>query len=214
MNGIPNLLNSAANVLNPIASVTNVISLLVADAKGIMGFFSKPKWGLFNKGANALPMATFVGLEVIADSEITKAPIEEGSFQSYNRVKKPAELRVKLAKGGSADSRGDFLMAVAALKGNMTILNLSIPEGRYSTPLVITRYNYSRTSTNGVSLLTVEVTLEEVRQTVTTTYSNTAEPSGADPVNGGSVQPKDEGIGTGNPYNKPGMLGRTVVQGQ
>jgi hypothetical protein len=62
------------------------------------------------------------------------------------------------------------------------------PEQVYSS-VNITHYDYRRTSTNGVGLLTVDVWGTQVRVTGDAAFSQTQAPSGADPVNGGVVSP-------------------------
>jgi len=52
----------------------------------------------------------------------------------------------------------------------------------------IEHYDYKRTSTNGVTLLTVEMSLLEIREAPASTMTNTATTAAAAQVNGGTVQ--------------------------
>jgi hypothetical protein len=121
---------------------------------------------------------------------ISTAPQEQGAFLSYNKVQDPFDGRVTFLVGGTQGQRAAFLSTVAALAASMNLYALVMPEVTYPS-VNVTHYDFRRTSRSGVSLLAVDVWVEQVRVTGTTAYSNTntATPSGADPVNGGNVQP-------------------------
>ncbi|KAA1013034.1 hypothetical protein FVF58_09595 [Paraburkholderia panacisoli] len=183
-NGIPALLGKVANV-------TNTVSLVVADAAIILGFFSGPKWGVFNQdGSLALQPDSIVALEFSREWRIPDYPVEQGSFESYNKVVLPSETRIRMTKGGSDADRYHFLGQLSALARSLTLLNISMPEGKMIQSVNINHFNLSRTSTNGVGLVTVDVALKEVRVTATSAFSNTAQPSGSDPTSTGAVQPQ------------------------
>lgn len=184
-NGIPSLLGKIANV-------TNTVSLVVADAEIILGMFAPPKWGLFNTdGSIALQPDSIVSLEFSREWRIPDYPVEQGSFESYNKVILPSETRIRMTKGGSDTDRYHFLGQLSALAKSLTLLSISMPEGKMIQGVNILHFNLNRTSTNGVGLVTVDVALKEVRVTATAAFSNTAQPSGADQTNTGTVQPQN-----------------------
>ncbi len=90
---------------------------------------------------------------------------------------------------GSTAQRQQFLGQVQALQESLTLLNLTMPEYHYPN-CTITHHDFRRSSRNGVTMFAVDIWVEEVRISGTAAYSNTATPSGADPVNGGTVQPQ------------------------
>ena len=80
-----------------------------------------------------------------------------------------------------------FLAAIEAAAASLALYNVVTPEKTYLNAN-IEHYDYRRTSRNGVGLLMVDVGLVEIRQVATTTFTQTAQPSGADQVNSGTVQ--------------------------
>lgn len=182
--GIPALLGKVANV-------TNTVSLVAADAAIILGFFSGPKWGVFNQdGSLAIQPDSMVSLDFRREWKIPNYPIEQGSFESYNKVGLPSITRIRVTKGGSASDRQAFLLQLSALAASLDLFSVVMPEGVLIRDVNITSDGINRTSTNGVGLLSVDLTLEEIRVTATSAYANTAAPSGADSVSTGSVQPQ------------------------
>lgn len=183
-NGIPALLGKVANV-------TNTVGLLFADALNVIGLFAGPQWGVFNQdGTLALKPDSMISLDFRRDWKIPNYPIEQGSFQSYNKVALPSITRVRLSKGGSDSDRKDFLLQVSAAARSLILYNVVMPEGALIQNVNITNFSINRTSTNGVGLISIDLDLEEVRATATASFSNTAAPSGANPASTGSVQPQ------------------------
>lgn len=176
-NGIP--------ALNSINQVASGVVLLVADAVGILNMLGAPQWGLFLNGAPALVPDSVMSVEIKADWRLSDYQQEPNAFQSYNKVQTPYDARVTMTKGGSGI--GSFLLAVEAAVASLNLYDVVTPDRVYSSAN-LTHYDYRRTNTNGVSLLTVDLWLEEVRVTGTTTAPSTQAPSGATPVNGGNVQ--------------------------
>lgn len=147
-----------------------------------------PQWGLFDDSGAAVISAAVLDFEVLFESVISDYPIEQGGFESYNKVTRPFEGRVTFAKSGTAADRTDFLNAIAAAKTALTLYSLVMPEETYANVNVI-HYDFPRTAEKGVNLLRVNVWVREVRETATQTFSNTKDPNSADAVNDGSVQP-------------------------
>ena len=118
---------------------------------------------------------------------IADYPIEDGDFASYNKVATPFDAKVTFTQGGTESDRAAFLAAIEAAAASLALYNVVTPEKTYLNAN-IEHYDYRRTSRNGVGLLMVDVGLVEIRQVATTTFTQTAQPSGADQVNGGTVQ--------------------------
>lgn len=183
-NGIPALLGKVANV-------TNTVSLISADAAIIAGFFLGPRWGVFNPNGNiALEPDSMVSLEFKKDWKIPNYPVEQGAFQTYNKVRLPHSTRIRMTKGGTEDDRYNFLYQVDYAASSLHLYNILMPEGSLIQSVNITNYSYNRTATNGVGLLSVDIELIQVSVSATAAYQNTAAPSGTDPVSTGSIQPQ------------------------
>jgi hypothetical protein len=187
-NGIPSLLQKAAKV-------GNVVTLLVADAQQIMkllgGIFglNLPKWGIFLNGNLVIEPDSIVEVEYRKGWRISSYPQEQGAFQSYNKVEEPFETRVKLTKGGTDADKQAFQNAIDAAAASLDLYDIVTPTKVYKGAN-ISQVNYRRAATNGVGLLTVELLIEEVRVNAEAQFTSTQAPSGADPVNTGTVQPQ------------------------
>jgi hypothetical protein len=201
--GVPPLLRQAG-------AVQSTVVALAADAVSVAGMLQGPQWGLFTAaGAPAFAGATssnilnaaagaigvtnqsVLDLEFSQDYAIATAPQEQGAFLSYNKVSRPFTARVTYAVSGLASFRTAFLQQVQSLISSLTLLSLVMPDYTYPS-CNVTHYDFRRTSRSGVTLLIVDIWVEQVRVTGTAAFSNTntASPSAADPVNGGTVQPQ------------------------
>jgi hypothetical protein len=179
-NGVPQLLNQ-------IASITNPTALLVADVENVLGLFAGPKWGIGINGTFVIVPDSVVDLEYRADWQVPNYPQELGAFQSYNKVKIPFDARVRLNKGRTEPERTAFLNSIDALAQSLQLVDVVTPTKIYSNANIV-HYDYRRTSSNGVTLLTVDIGLQEIRIAPSPAFSNTQQPSGADAQNDGMVQ--------------------------
>ncbi|MFL9904278.1 hypothetical protein PQR71_40175 [Paraburkholderia fungorum] len=181
-NGIPALLGKVANV-------ANTASLLVSDAKLVLGMFAGPKWGVFNAdGSIALRPDSIISVDAKREWSVPNYPQEQGAFQTYNKVMLPLDTNIRMTKGGTDNDRYQFLITLSTLSKSLKTFKIGMPEGQVIANVTIVRFDFRRTSTNGVGLLTVDVALREVLTAPSPAFTNTAAPSGADPQNGGAVQ--------------------------
>lgn len=77
----------------------NETTLLSAINSGnifsIINSVLSPGYGIYLKsGLRALSPTSFLGIEGGADASVVSAPIEKGSYNSFNKVKRPPVLRV------------------------------------------------------------------------------------------------------------------------
>jgi len=150
-------------------------------------------WGLVNEfGVPVLLADNVLGLSFQSASTIVNAPIEGGSFASYNKIATPSQAVVQMSKGsGGALQRGAFLAQLLALEGSTLKFYVISPEFVHRN-MCITNVDYARSAQEGVQLIVVNVSLEEVREVkVNYSFEEVEAPSDAKSVDGGSVQPKD-----------------------
>jgi hypothetical protein len=159
--------------------------------------FAKPQWGIYLNGVAALVPDNIIAVDFKNDWRIADYPQEEGAFQSYNKVLTPYDVKVTMTKGGagllsaigigSSANVKSFIAAVEMAAASLNLYDVMTPDRTYHSAN-ITHYDYKRSAENGVSLLTVELWLQQIRVTATTAFTNTAAPDGMDPANTGSVQ--------------------------
>lgn len=161
-----------------------------------------PGYGIyFNNGTGkALSPSSFLGVEYGADASVVSAPIESGSYNSYNKVKRPPVIRVLFVLEGwsglagslpnltnfSLTSRADMLAALDAMVEDTTTYDIETPDTTYEKYDLV-RYNY-RTSDRDVTLLTVEAIFQSVLESAEVTLTSTTAQS-TTTANGTSLAP-------------------------
>lgn len=149
---------------------------------------AKNQWGIYTTtGALALEPDSISAIGYDAESRVADYPIEEGGFESYDKVALPFQNRVVMTKGGTLEQRRAFLKAVEELRGDLELYNVVTPEWTYLNVNIV-RVGVDRNREQGAGLITVEVQLQEIRQNATASFSQTRDPASADPVSNGSVQ--------------------------
>lgn len=177
-------------------------------------------WQICTAGTSSQSIVpdTFVGIEFGGDSRISDYPVEQGAFASYNKVQMPSEIRVTLACAGEQMDRHSFLTQLEAMKQSTDLYDIATPDQLYQSYNLV-HYDYSRRSSNGVSMVVVELRFEQIRQTGGATYSavspsavsangstiKSASPSASDPADLGTISPttptaaQQSSIPTGGP---------------
>jgi hypothetical protein len=179
--GIPPLLNQVSNI-------TSNITLAVADALLIYQKFQQPSWGIFNAGGSfAIIPDNIVSVGYQRQWAIASYPMEEGAFQSYNKVQFPFANKVQMSKGGTVEDKQSFLDALESISGSLDLFDIVTPEKTYFN-VNIAGINYDRDAVSGAGLLMVNLDFQEIRLTATAKFSNVVDPNAADPVSNGTVQ--------------------------
>lgn len=215
--GVPAVARQAAKAQNAVAALVNdaqaVANLFQAPQWGIYTMGGQPVLGSsstfaqFLNAVTTVPLATvasFFGIggagntftSSIGDFEfrqgyrIATAPQEQGAFTSYNKVQLPFDGRVTVLVGGTQAQRNAFLQTVAAMAASLTLFALVMPELVYPSINVVD-FTFRRVAQRGVTLLAIDIQVEQVRVTGTAQYAstNTGSLSGADPVNVGQATP-------------------------
>lgn len=205
-------------VLRQIGAIQNRVVLLAADAVSVYNMFQGPQWGLFVSSSNqpafggltdvnivnALAASVGVqsqsvgGIEFRQDYRISSAPQEDGAFLSYNKVQMPFDARVTYAISGLPFARRVFLERLQFLASSLELLDIIMPEFSYFGCNVI-HYDFRRTARHGVTMVLIDIWVEQVRITGTAQFTLTKTPSAASPQVGGQVQPIQTPVPGGAP---------------
>lgn len=163
--------------------------LLVKDAvRALLG--APAIWGIYKDGKSVITVDSVVALDFRKEWFLANFPIEDGAFSTYNKVKMPYDVRLTMARGGTEAERTQFLATLDAVCDSLTLYDVVTPEYTY-TKMNVSRLDYRRTATQGATLLTVTIGLQEIRSTAKTQFSSvdlTALPSGAQQIATGVVQ--------------------------
>lgn len=216
----------APKVARTVGSVQNTVVSVISDVARIARLFFPPQWGIYTSAgspvltahaglsptnligsinrlvsANGLSSlfsgdaASVRSVEYRREKRISTAPQEEGAFLSYNKVSEPFQGRVTYLQGGSDDDRSSFLAQVNQALNTLDLFLLVMPDFTYPNVNVVS-YTYHRSSHRGMTLLEVEVQVEQVRVVGTAQFAQTETPSGASPTSSGTVQPTSVPTGT------------------
>lgn len=161
IDGIPNVPNFKG--LNT-AGTNAMISL--GGAALINAVFGN-YWGVFNEyGIPILLADNVMSLKYANSSRISQAPIEKGSFASYNKVSNPYKATVQLSKGsGGTLLRGAFLAQIETLANSTLKFHIITPEFVYTNACII-GYDTARQASEGAQLIKVNLHLEEIREVI------------------------------------------------
>jgi hypothetical protein len=184
--GAPALLKTPAALQN-LQNLQNKATPLVADASAIISLFGGPKWGLFLNGKTVAEADSVRSIEFRQDSKLSDYPVQKGAFESYNKVASPFDARLQFTKGGTTSDRAKFLDAIDKAANSLDLYDVTTPEKVYKGAN-IQRYDYHRTADSGAGLLTVDLWLVEVRETVSAAFGAAKKPAGQKALYGGTVQ--------------------------
>jgi hypothetical protein len=177
------------------------------------------QWGIFD--ANGDPLTGFTMSLVGAiqstysftfdrENQVSSFPVERGGFATYNKVRMPATPSIVLNLTGSISDGTQFLNAIENACNSTQLYSVITPQVQYIN-YTIQKYNYSRTASQGATLLSVEIFLMEVIQVSVQTIpqtggqnnsiTNSNDPTAASSQSGGQVQPKAPSTQTTNAVN-------------
>ena len=152
------------------------------------------------------------GVDYAKETRVSDFPVEQGGFASYNKAEMPAAPLVTLCMSGSESDRTKFLDAIDKACKSTDLYSVATPEVTY-IGYTIESYRYSRHSARGATLMTVEISLKEVRQ-VSAQFAKVAAivapkaTSAAPKVDAGNVQAPKPDVSTlkGLVNKAPGLL--------
>lgn len=208
----PNLLSQAAStgVQSPvlmsmfsgaIPSMLNGVTLPVGDLSAdlspepvtgdtsseIGGSSSAPQWGIFDDGGNAVIVPdSIVSVSWKGSYRVISYPIEQGNFETYNKVQEPFEVRIVMRKGGSPSDRQAFISTLDTIRKSLSLYTATTPEVSYAS-MNITDVQYERRADAGATVIEPTIVLQEINVTATSTFSNVAAPTSQDSFNDGTV---------------------------
>ena len=152
-------------------------------------------WGLL--GADDEKVCDYEGiLEVTASaaSQVLTEPIEDGQLAAFNKVQQPETVSVQLSLGSDPTVQQTAMSRLRALKagtGSEFLCKLVSPSEVFEN-LALESIGQSRTTQAGATLLVVTLNFLQIRIVQVTSQRlqwTPKNPSAADPVNQGRVQP-------------------------
>lgn len=181
-------------------AVETVVQLLTSDVLSVFGAGVTNVWGLFLNNAPVVTAESVISFEFKQGYTIATFPVERGSFESYDKVQQPFDVRLRFATGGTLADRQELLESARAACASLDLMDAVTPLATYEN-INPTHMDYRQTDVRGVGLLVVDLFCEQVRATASSSFTNSAT-SGATPASTDlpnvTVKPGNDGTGQFN----------------
>lgn len=173
--------------------VTSGVDALISfgGATLIRMVFGK-QWGVFNQyGIPILLADTVYSVQYQNTSQISQAPVERGTFASYNKVQNPYQATVTMIRGGGDPTkRGLFIAQLEALANSTLKFHIVTPEYVHRDACIV-GYDYVRMPQDGARMIAANLHLEEIREAVVTYETDDPKnPEDSQQVDIGEQQPQ------------------------
>lgn len=141
-----------------IQGIKNSIEDFVSNTQdAVASIFQEPQ----DKYETIARFDSFVSFNGSRESQIMQNAIENGSFRSVNKVRKPNTCIVELAKGGYRSEVEACLENLKKVNDSLLLCRIVTPFGIMDNMNMI-KLDYSYTKDNGSNLLIAKMTFQEV----------------------------------------------------
>jgi hypothetical protein len=179
--GVPAVLRSAAT------QVLAGVGLLTSDSSEV-NQLAASQWGIYAVGGGlAIQPDNIVAVGFRGEYRIADYPIEQGGFETYDKVALPFEASVRMTKGGTLADRDAFIADLQAMREDREIYHVSTPEASYLN-VNIADVQIDRSQESGAGLIIADIHLREIRQNAKAEFSKSKDPASAAPFNNGPTQ--------------------------
>lgn len=165
-------------------------SLISFGGAFAIGLIFGDRWGIFNEfGIPILLADNVTSVEFQNTANVANAPLEKGTFTSYNKVQDPYTATVQMTKGSGGNlERGAFIAQLEALSRSTLLFNVLTPEYVHRNA-AITGFGYRRLPNEGNRIIIANIELKEVREVrVQYEQEEVANPEDADTTDAGEVE--------------------------
>lgn len=129
----------------------------------------------FTVGAEAFSPTSWIGFERSSEASVSNAPIEKGSYTSYNKVRRPGQIRLTFTLEGwtgysgaipnltnfTTLSREKLINLLDQMIASANTYTVETPDTTFSSCDLV-HYDYQTREGRGVTLLTVNAYFQEV----------------------------------------------------
>lgn len=136
-------------------------------------------------GADALEFSGMASIQPSAGASVVTAPIENGKYQSINKVARPGRVVCDVVISGLTGLTGSIpnifdltftsqsksLTTIKSMIESVNLYDIDTPKDTYESYDLVD-YSYSVNSHRGVSLLVVSLIFEEIRQQMEVSLSS------------------------------------------
>lgn len=123
----------------------------------------KTDWALKKNGADLLSITSFLSASITSGGSVVSAPVEEGSFTSYNKTADPLAVKIEAAFQGTKAELQTILESLESLKESTDTFSIVTPYAEYEN-MTLASYQFESRTENGVGVLFVTMDTEEVKE--------------------------------------------------
>lgn len=123
-------------------------------------FMQDTQEGLF--GADIEPDSV-LEMNYTSESEATSEPIEKGNFASFYKTNSPDTISLVFSFNSDDARQNAALDKIEARKKGYELISILTPTHLYEDMTILT-YSYSRTNSDGMTLLVLQVDFQKVKQ--------------------------------------------------
>ena len=203
---VPGVPPVARKAISAISNVQGVIAQVSSDLNLIFGSPAvEPLWGVFDATTlkSVLNADSFLSFRGKGASKLVDFPIQDGAFNTYDKVRIPGTVTLRVSKSGTVSDRAQLLAQVNALLASITLYSVVTPEQTYQN-MNMEDFELVREDQRGAFFFTqLDLNFREIRPVnavYTTTnsapdLSNAQAPSAQPPENLGNVAPGTPSVG-------------------
>lgn len=184
---VASMLNGLTQPIPQLSSALSAPPVATFDAPSAPGGTAGPQWGIFTAGGElAITPDSVVSFGFKGSYRLIKYPTEQGSFQTYNKVQVPFEVKVTMRKTGAVEDRQSFIDTLETIRKSLDLYSVATPEVSYDN-LNISDVDYDRKAGAGATVIEPTITLEQINISASSSFTNVAQPSAAAATDGGTV---------------------------
>lgn len=121
-------------------------------------------WGIYTQdGAKLFDVDSVVDIKYENANKVSNFPVERGSFGSYNKVKTPYKVKLRMSVGGDQTRMSNFIAALDRVVNDTNLYTVVTPEAVYLNAN-LERVSYPRGRDKGANLIMADVEVIEIRQ--------------------------------------------------
>lgn len=128
-------------------------------------FMQDSQEGLF--GADIEPDSV-LEMNYTGESEATSEPIEKGNFASFYKTNSPDTISIVFSFNSDDARQNAALDKIEERKKGYELISILTPTHLYED-MTITTYSYSRTNSDGMTLLVLQVDFQKIKQVAVNT---------------------------------------------
>lgn len=174
-------------IIQPATGFTSQVDAVLAPIQILASVLGEP---------NIVPVtASIIEFDFRQDWAIANYPVEGGEYESYDKVTRPYDVRLRIACSGDASKRQAFISSMMTMSQSTNTYDIVTPEAIF-TNCNVNHLSWPRRADRGVSMIVAEVTFQKVREAGESTFVQTSDPTNQATQALGNVQGSTSGTVT------------------